>query len=540
MNQDPREFLLLRKAQARGLLSAEELDLGSVNLDFLLQSGRITQAELDQLREEAEREVEDPSQRPTQAEPTEDSDIAALEASFSGWDKYEVRDFIAQGGMGRVYKALDRKLGRLVALKFVAAGSGSAPRRFAVEAQAQARVEHKAVCRIYDVGEWRNQPYIALQYIAGEALSDCYRKLGLEEKAHLLREVAEGLHAAHRLGLLHRDIKPANIMVLRNGSVKITDFGIAKMSSGSRTQIGIILGSPKYMSPEQVAGKPVDGRSDIFSLGAVLYELLTGKPAFGGEDSTLTSIMYRVLNETPLPPASVNPTIPGSFDHIVARALAKEPEMRYQSAREMANDLKNYKSLTATAPPPSAVPSAAYAGRKNSVSDGDATVVLDARQVTSAPARRGRKMLASASAVALLVVIATALLVNSSRETTTTASQDIKPVTGTIVSVPTGKHLPSSATENNPSAGQQQDNATPVAPASSQSTLAFRVLPWGEVFIDGKSQGASPPLKEIDLSPGKHRIEIKNGSFTPYRKTVNLEAGESTTIQHKFKQGILE
>ncbi len=347
MNQDPREFLLLRKAQARGLLSAEELDLGSVNLDFLLQSGRITQAELDQLREEAEREVEDPSQRPTQAEPTEDSDIAALEASFSGWDKYEVRDFIAQGGMGRVYKALDRKLGRLVALKFVAAGSGSAPRRFAVEAQAQARVEHKAVCRIYDVGEWRNQPYIALQYIAGEALSDCYRKLGLEEKAHLLREVAEGLHAAHRLGLLHRDIKPANIMVERcaDGHLQpyVMDFGLARVQETSGvTQTGMIVGTPAYMAPEQARGdqSAVDRRSDVYSLGATLYEILTGKRPFEAKSSM--DVLVAILSEDPKPLRQLIPGLPADLESITLKCLEKDPGKRYDSAQALADDLGRF------------------------------------------------------------------------------------------------------------------------------------------------------------------------------------------------------
>lgn len=462
--------------------------------------------------------------------------------------RYEILSELGQGAMGVVYKAVDPLIDRTVAIKTINLNLSKDEladfeERFNREAKSAGRLNHPNIVTIYDVGRAGHVAFMAMEYLEGRELKEIVASgeiLQPERIAEIIAQVANGLAYAHEHGIVHRDIKPANIMVLRNGSVKITDFGIAKMSSGSRTQIGIILGSPKYMSPEQVAGKPVDGRSDIFSLGAVLYELLTGKPAFGGEDSTLTSIMYRVLNEIPPPPASVNPSIPGSFDHIVARALAKEPEMRYQSAREMANDLKNYKSLTASAPPPSAAPSAAYAGRKNSANDGDATMVLDARQVMSAPARRGQKMLAGASAAVLLAVIAAAFLVNPSRETTTTASRDKKPDTDTIVSAPTEKPLPSSATENNPTAGQQQDNGTPVAPASSQSTLAFRVLPWGEVFIDGKSQGASPPLKEIDLSPGKHRIEIKNSSFPPYRKTVNLEAGESTTIQHKFKQGILE
>jgi len=482
--------------------------------------------------------------------------------------RYEILSELGQGAMGVVYKAVDPLIDRTVAIKTINLNLSKDEladfeERFNREAKSAGRLNHPNIVTIYDVGRAGHVAFMAMEHLEGRELKEIVATgevLQPERVAEIIAQVADGLAYAHEHGIVHRDIKPANIMVLRNGSVKITDFGIAKMSSGSRTQIGIILGSPKYMSPEQVAGKSVDGRSDIFSLGAVLYELLTGKPAFGGEDSTLTSIMYRVLNEIPSPPASVNPTIPGSFDHIVARALAKEPEMRYQSAREMANDLKNYKSLTSTAPPPSVVPSKntfpIYAGRKHSVNNGDATVVLDTRQVMETTSWRRRTMIASSAAAVLLVVIAAALLVNSSREITTTARQDKKlvTVTDTVVSTPVEQPMPSPATENNASAGQSQDQdkAKPVAPpssqnktkpvaqASSRSTLDFRVLPWGEVFIDGKSQGASPPLKEIKLSSGKHHIEIKNGSFPPYRKTVNLESGESVTIQHKFDKGILE
>jgi len=483
---------------------------------------------------------------------------------FKQLGRYEILSELGQGAMGVVYKAVDPLIDRTVAIKTINLNLSKDElvdfeERFNREAKSAGRLSHPNIVTIYDVGRADHVAFMAMEYLEGRELKEIVASgevLQPERISEIIAQVADGLAYAHEHGIVHRDIKPANIMVLRNGSVKITDFGIAKMSSGSRTQIGIILGSPKYMSPEQVAGKPVDGRSDIFSLGAVLYELLTGKPAFGGEDNTLTSIMYRILNEIPSPPASVNPTIPGSFDHIVARALAKEPEMRYQSAREMANDLKNYKNLTASALPPSADlsrnTSAAYAGRKHSVNDGDATVVLDARQVMPAPSWRGRTMLASASAVVLLVVIAAALLFNSSRETTTTAHQDKKPVTDTAVSTPIEQPPPSSATENKASAKRSQEKAKPVAPASSQdkvkpvvsassqATLDFRVLPWGEVFIDGNSQGASPPLKELKLSSGKHHIEIKNSSFPPYRKTVNLEAGESTTIQHKFDKGVFE
>ncbi|MBL0313717.1 MAG: protein kinase [Holophagaceae bacterium] len=347
MSKDPRETSLLRKAQARGLLSAEELDLDDINMEFLLRSGRISQAQLAQLEGELKQEADDPSQLPTQAEPTPDPDLVALEASFHGWDRYEVLCFIAQGGMGRVYKAQDRKLGRLVALKFVAAGSGSAPHRFAVEAQAQARVEHKAVCRIYEVGDWHGQPYIALQYIDGKPLSECFGKMGLEEKVNLMREAAEGLHAAHRLGLIHRDIKPANIMVERcaDGRLQpyVMDFGLARVQETSGlTQTGMIVGTPAYMAPEQARGDQavVDRRSDVYALGATLYEVLTGKRPFEAKSSM--DVLVAILNEEPRPLRQLVPSLPVDLESITLKCLEKDPAKRYESAQAVADDLGRF------------------------------------------------------------------------------------------------------------------------------------------------------------------------------------------------------
>ncbi len=347
MSEDPSETSLLRKAQARGLLSADELELGNMGLEFLLRSGRISQAQVDQLHEELSLDGDDPSQLPTQAEPTPDHDLVALESSFPDWDRYEVLGFIAQGGMGRVYKAQDRKLGRLVALKFVSVGSGTAPRRFAVEAQAQARVEHKAVCRIYEVGEWHRQPYIALQYIDGKPLAEVFGKMGLEAKVDLMRQTAEGLQAAHRLGLIHRDIKPSNIMVepCEDGHLQpyVMDFGLARVQEASGlTQTGMIVGTPAYMAPEQARGDQaaVDRRSDVYSLGATLYEILTGKRPFEAKSSM--DVLVAILTEEPKPMRQLTPSLPADLESITLKCLEKDPAKRYESAQAVADDLGRF------------------------------------------------------------------------------------------------------------------------------------------------------------------------------------------------------
>ena len=446
--------------------------------------------------------------------------------------RYEILSELGQGAMGVVYKAVDPLIDRTVAIKTINLNLSKDEladfeERFNREAQSAGRLSHPNIVTIYDVGRADHVAFMAMEYLEGRELKEIIASgevLQPDRVAEIIAQIADALAFAHDHGIVHRDIKPANIMVLRNGSVKITDFGIAKMSSGSRTQIGIILGSPKYMSPEQVAGKPVDGRSDIFSLGAVLYEFLTGKPAFGSEGGTLTTIMYQVLNEMPALPANINPSIPVAFDYIVARALAKAPEDRYQSAREMANDLRNFKNLTATSP----LTSAGKISAAKTVNDGDATVVLNASKIPADPSQNSGKKRAGL-VVAAIFVAATVLFVTSSRESAVTAVDDKKPTLPQTPLAAAVKPLPLAATESKVPDGQ------PRLTAPTPATLGFAVLPWGEIFIDGKSQGASPPLREIRLSPGKHQIKIKNTDFPPYLQTVELEAGASQKIRHKFK-----
>ena len=197
---------------------------------------------------------------------------------------------------------------------------------------------------MYDVGKEGNVAYMAMEFIEGHELRSLLaegRALPVSQAVSIAAQVAEGLAYAHQHGVVHRDIKPANIMVLTDGPVKITDFGIARMraSNDELTQSGMMLGSPKYMSPEQVIGKRADHRSDIFSLGVIVYETLTGTAPFSGEN--VTALMYQIVNFAPPAPSAVNPAVPELLDFIVAKMLAKPLEERYQSAQELANDLRN-------------------------------------------------------------------------------------------------------------------------------------------------------------------------------------------------------
>jgi serine/threonine protein kinase len=270
-----------------------------------------------------------------------------MEASKLG--RYAIQSELGRGAMGVVYKATDTALERTVAVKTVNMalerdGAEKYEARFYQEARAAGSLNHPNIVTVYDVGKEGNVAYMAMEFIEGAELRALLaegRALPVSQAVSIAAQVAEGLAYAHEHGVVHRDIKPANIMVLADGPVKITDFGIARMraSTDELTQTGMMLGSPKYMSPEQVIGKRADHRSDIFSLGVILYEMLTGAAPFSGDN--VTALMYQIVNFAPPAPSAVNPAVPELLNFIVAKTLAKPLEERYQSAQELANDLRN-------------------------------------------------------------------------------------------------------------------------------------------------------------------------------------------------------
>lgn len=261
--------------------------------------------------------------------------------------RYEVVGELGQGAMGVVYKARDPLIDREVAIKTINLSLAMEEReeyeaRFYQEARAAGRLSHPNIVTVYDVGRNDEVAYIAMEYLQGRELRDILNEtplLPVEEVLQIVTQVALGLAYAHDHDVVHRDIKPSNVMILHDGHVKITDFGIARMASSAvRTQTGMVLGSPKYMSPEQVMGKAIDRRSDIFSLGVMLYEMLTGQAPFVGEN--VNAIMYQTLNTIPAPPSGANPAVPDMLDYIIAKTLAKDVDARYQNASELADDLK--------------------------------------------------------------------------------------------------------------------------------------------------------------------------------------------------------
>jgi WD40 repeat protein len=260
---------------------------------------------------------------------------------------YEILSELGRGGMGVVYRARQLRLGRLVALKVLLAGAHAGEQeltRFRAEAEAVAQLQHPNIVQIYEVGEEQGRPYLALEYIDGGSLEEKVRgaPLPAPEVARLIETLAVAVHAAHQRGIVHRDLKPANVLLTADGIPKITDFGLAKRLDGVtlHTQTGAIVGTPNFMAPEQTEGKGVGPLADVHALGAILYDLLTGRPPFVAE--TPLDTLLRVRDEEPVPPSLLRPRLPRDLETICLKCLGKEPRQRYASALALAEDLQRF------------------------------------------------------------------------------------------------------------------------------------------------------------------------------------------------------
>jgi len=268
---------------------------------------------------------------------------------------YRIHELLGEGGMGVVYKATDTRLDRPVAMKFLSEQFSREPQaleRFRQEARAASALNHPQICTIYDIGEHNRQPFIVMEYLEGESLKDRILKgpIPTEQLLDISIQISSALEAAHAKGIIHRDIKPANIFLTRSNQVKILDFGLAKLAPGqagsdsttlgtsAKTAMGTTVGTVAYMSPEQARAEEIDPRSDLFSVGVVLYEMATGQQAFAG--ASIAVVYDSILNRDPAPPARLNTSIPTQLDQTIQKALEKDRRMRYQHCSELRTDLE--------------------------------------------------------------------------------------------------------------------------------------------------------------------------------------------------------
>jgi serine/threonine-protein kinase len=496
--------------------------------------------------------------------------------------RYEITGELGRGAMGVVYKALDPTIGRTVALKTMrldvhGLDAQEMVRRFQNEARAAGVLNHPNIVTIYDAGEQDGIFYIAMEFIEGTTLHELLaekRVLATDEVLQLTRQICRGLDYAHSNSIVHRDIKPANIMITGNGTVKIMDFGIAK-SGGQVTNTGQVLGTPNYMAPEQVKGRQLDGRSDLFSLGVILYEMLTGEKPFVGQN--VTTIIYKIVNENPITPRDLDVTVHPGLSAIVTKALAKAPDDRYQTGADLVRDLENYKlagpvrtgSTAAISPVPSApektlvLPLRVVAGNTARVA-GAAAPALAKKPV---PVKRPTTAILSSKRSVLLATIVTVIVLGSAmggyayhrtrvkmqqlaeEAKIKEAQQAAREPIAIAIPAPTPEEhkkeeiAPDTTVKFFPSAKKsapaQKVAPTPLKATSSpnkvfvaQSELKLLSQPDNaKVEIDGWSEpNWVTPFTASHLAAGTHTVVFSKSGYLQQTKSVESVAGKSVDV----------
>jgi len=393
------------------------------------------------------------------------------------YGRYRVLEELGQGSMGIVYKAHDPNLDLILAVKVLrpeCLQGETLVKRFLAEARVLGRLDHPNIVRVYNVDEDHGTVYIAMEFLEGEALNDLAKRkrLSPEEIADLGAKIAEGLGYAHSKGIVHRDVKPGNILVRSDGKPKITDFGIARIEDTAehlRTQAGEVLGTPAYMSPEQVLSEPVDGRSDIFSLGIILYELCAGERPFRGD--SLGAVFQAITQATPVPLSERNPEIPAALAEVVERCLRRNPADRFQSGEELAAALRGCIRKEIPAEP--------------------ATKDL--------PGAAGKGTPGWVFAVALAVLAAAG---------------------GGIYQFTRGRDAaPPPAAPSSPAA----------VPKEAAASLRLSTSPPGaRVFLDGAPKGETP--LRVEAAPGKHEVRIALAGYEEWEAQVDLARGAEVPL----------
>jgi serine/threonine-protein kinase len=394
--------------------------------------------------------------------------------------RYELLSELGQGAMGVVYKARDPVLDRVVAIKTI---NLTLPKdeiseyeaRFYQEARAAGGLNHPNIVTIYDIGKTERMAYMAMEFLEGEELRSILaprEPLPMELALDIAAQVADGLAYAHDRHIVHRDIKPANIMVVHNGLVKITDFGIARMRTNEvKTMTGMILGSPKYMSPEQVAGKRADHRSDLFSLGVVLYEMLTGETPFQAD--SIHGIMYQIMQFTPTPPSVRNPLLPDVVDLILAKALSKGVEERYQDADDLARDLRECRNTLlglASGPVHLADGNRGQPPAPNATRRSDKLATVKTAPVNPAPEQEAKGLVLSKAFDSHEATMKLASLTGAGREMSNKAQKAAPANATAAATVPSAPAVPS------PNASQDSKRAVPPRPQRRASGPSYTYL----------------------------------------------------------------
>jgi len=434
--------------------------------------------------------------------------------------KYEVLGQIASGGFGVIYRARDPHIGREVAIKMCSTPDAEVRQRFEREARVVGNLVHPNITLVFDYGLEDDVPYIVQELLSGYDLDQLAGAAVLSDPTtvvSILIQVCDGLDYAHQRGVIHRDIKPSNIRVLEDGTVKIMDFGIAKsLGGGSKlTQTGVALGTAGYLAPEQIQGGEVDGRADIFALGVVGYELLTGVRPFAG--SSLSNVLYRILNDEPEPPAKISAACPPDLDGVIRRAMAKAPGERWQSARELGDALRRIGvALDALPSDDTTAVLRRMVRRMDGLGENAATRELALREPAPRPAAAvlsrtptppadSRRSPAALIFLLLLLVLlgSTAIIILSPGAQKLVFGPSGPP----WIPTPTPTATPTATPTPSPTPTPETEPTPP--PTPSQVTVRLVIDPPAEVTVDGRGLGSGRIASgEVRLTPGRHTFTM--------------------------------
>ncbi|KAB2876730.1 MAG: serine/threonine protein kinase [Burkholderiaceae bacterium] len=465
--------------------------------------------------------------------------------------RYALKQQLGEGGLGTVYAAYDPILSRTIAVKTLHLSVAEGDRAtldalFLNEARAAAGLNHPNIVTVYDAGLSEQGVYIAMERLRGrdlrQLLANGWRP-DIVQTAQIMRRVCDALSYAHSKGVIHCDIKPANIFMVGRTLPKVVDFGIARVAHGQDIPAleGVVAGSPHYLAPEQLRGESIDRRCDVYALGAVMYELLTHRKAFDGK--SLQEIMNAVEHGRPLPPHELRPEVPKVLSDVAMRAIAHDPAQRYRSARQMSQALKEW------------LEAEAEIGTE------------DGSQVR--PGKRRLFVAALAASTAIGVVAGWQLLgggdspihgADTGPPPSDTAIAPPPPASSVAAAVATSPPMPADSAAATPAAATEpetppavsakptrphtvaklppRERETPVratkpAPAAT-GVVQLAVAPWGQIEVDGKGAGVTPPLAQLTLPVGDHVITIRNSDFAPRTVSVRVQADQPVVVRHRF------
>ncbi len=489
------------------------------------------------------------------ASPAAEDAGSAAQPTLSSIGRYALKQQLGQGGLGTVFEAWDPLLSRMVAVKTLQFDIDTPSRvsldaLFLNEARAAAGLNHTHIVTVYDAGLSAHGVYIAMERLRGRDLRQALQsgwQPSPAEAALLVRRVADALAYAHARGVVHCDIKPANIFLTRRDKPKVLDFGIARVAHHAALPAleGVVAGSPHYQAPEQLQAGSIDARTDLYSLGTVLYEMLAGRKAFDGV--SLEQIREAVIHHDPLPPHQLCPTVPAELSAIAMRAIARDPAERYANAQEMAQALRLWLAqhtlpgqvestepatgdlAEPTEPPRRPVWTMVAVGVALVAALGGLLLLRPTPSVPTAPVQ------AVAPPSAAPAVVVGEPIADASAPVDNAVAAPAVPAPSAAAAPLPDKPQPIAPKVRKPTAkAAPAAPAIPVAPVLANGVLNFAISPWGQVEVDGAPVGTTPPLTRLELPQGTHTITVRNEDFPPFTQRVQVDPERPVTLKHRF------